>query len=144
MAKTVQGCNATVGPWWLEGRPPCFWRWTSPWSIQWSLCKVFDELFNPIPVGLIFYYFLLGWGHWMTPPPSKIGPNWARKVLHTVLETSQKIMGGDHICSKWQKKALYLAKTAIKNQMFLCFLLAEKLIILLIFYKKLMVDIFKC
>ena len=42
---------------------------------------------NPISVGLIFDDFLC-------PPPSKIGPNWARKILKTYLESSQKIMGG--------------------------------------------------
>ena len=49
---------------------------------------------NAIPVGLIFDYFLWGWVGIGCLPPSKISPNWARKVLKTVLETSQKIMGG--------------------------------------------------
>ena len=52
-----------------------------------------STLFNPISVGLIFDNFL--WGKASDAlPPSKIGPNWARKVLKTVLESSQKIMGG--------------------------------------------------
>ena len=44
---------------------------------------------NPIPMGLIFNYFRIG----LDAPPSKIGPNQARKLLKTVLESSQKMMG---------------------------------------------------
>ena len=38
----------------------------------------------------------------MPPPPSKIGPDWVRKVLKAVLESSQKIIGG-FIYSKCKK-----------------------------------------
>ena len=59
-------------------------------------CRLSEYMFwsfNPISVSLIFDNFL-GWGGGIGCPPSKIGPNWARKVLKTVLESSQKIMGG--------------------------------------------------
>ena len=46
--------------------------------------------------------------------PFKIDINLARKVLKTVLESSQKIMGG----IVYTQNAFYLAKNAVRNQTF--------------------------
>ena len=49
---------------------------------------------SPIPDGPNYQLLSVGGGALDAPTP-KIGPNLARKVLKTVLESSQKIMGGN-------------------------------------------------
>ena len=88
-------------------------------------------------MGLIFNYFRIG----LDAPPSKIGPNQARKLLKTVLESSKKSWGVLHLL-KMSKNAIYLAKNAFKNQTFFCFFFIWKIDNFT--YKKCTVAIFKC
>ena len=93
-----------------ESWDACLWRCIIHFRFYNS-----NDLIIPIPVGLISTTFFGGEG--LGCPPSKIGPNWARKVLETVFESSQKIIGGI-IYTQNVRNAFYLAKNAVKNQQF--------------------------
>ena len=71
--------------------------------------KIKQKCFNPIPMGLIFDYFLSGGGEASNAPPLKSALIELEKTEITVLESSQKLLGVFYIL-KISKNAIYLAK----------------------------------